>query len=152
MIQKFIIGDYHTRLFNKGEIMNKKYRVYRSINLLRKDFQPAVKAMQSVIRIYNLPFRVFETWRCYERQAFLEGKGVSWTTTGKHPKRMAVDIVHYDNKTKKKWSWVFNDSYIILAFLIKFHVVRKFPHLKIKWGGDWKKKHFDPYHWQMTLK
>ena len=47
---------------------------------------------------------------------------------------------------------IYNNSYIVLAFLIKFHVVKKFPHLKIKWGGDWKGKYFDPYHWQMTLK
>lgn len=126
-------------------------KIYRDIELLRKEFKPAVVSMVKVIRHYRLPFRVFETWRSKERQEDEYKEGTTWTKKGNHPRGMAVDIVHYDKtkKSGKRWSWFVSTDYYILAFLIKFHVVRKFKYLGIRWGGDWKKR-FDPYHWEMS--
>lgn len=125
--------------------------IYRKTELLKKEFQHAVESMKNVIRIYGLKFKVFETWRSKKRQVGEFKKGTTWTKIGKHPRGMAVDIVHYDKSKKagKRWSWFISPEYYILAFLIKYHVVKKYKHLRIKWGGDWK-KHFDPYHWEMS--
>jgi len=113
--------------------------VDRDINHLTPKMKKVALAILRVIKIYNLPFRLYETRRSQERQDRLYQTGFSKVKFSNHQTGNAADFVYWDGKN---WSWKYDDFYVheawvVLGFLVRHHVVREFAKcgINIRWGG-----------------
>lgn len=107
---------------------NPSERIYE-LELLHKDFKPYALEIIALISKYNLPFKVYETFRTNDRQSRLMNKGVSHSIHSKHLLGKAIDMVVYIDG---KWHWE-NEYKHYYDFLGA--VVEKSLGDKIKWGG-----------------
>jgi len=105
--------------------------------LIQKDLLTVVP------KLHNLGFRIYETDRTPERQAYLHTIGSSRIKTlGYHSFQLALDIVRW-SESKKRWMWDYDTktwgvdhwkywkpSWYAVAGMMK--------DLGYEWGGDWK--------------
>lgn len=111
--------------------------IRKDINLLKPEMRTSVANIQSYLFLYNLPLKLFETFRTAERQAQLVKDGYSKTLNSKHLIGEAADFVVCDGG---KWSWDYEKyklQYNMLGVIIR--------HVGLIWGGDFKSI-FDPCH------
>lgn len=117
-------------------------QVQNSIEMLHPILiECAVRIQTEIIGKYNIPIKLFETGRSFERHQHLLSKGRTQNIISKHLYDLnneemplyseAVDFVFYDGR----WSWNLRDSttaawYILFGNL----VLDKCP--EIKWSGN----------------
>jgi len=106
-----------------------------------KQLNPFTEALwikqEGIIIIYNLPFRLFETFRTHERQVELLNSNppVTWTQHSKHEDGDAWDVA---KNNIDGWSWKEEDIfwYQVLGILT-INLISG-----LRWGADWNGKNF----------
>ena len=90
---------------------------------------------EGLIKIYNLPFRTFETFRTHERQIELlkSNPPVTWVQHSNHETGDAWDVAHV---TMNGWDWDEIYWYQILGILTVSLIAG------VRWGADWNGKNF----------
>ena len=86
---------------------------------------------EGLIKIYNLPFRIFETLRSPERQQKMVNQGVSQTLNSKHLTGDAWDVAEWNGD----WTWKDVFWFQVLG-IITSNLVDG-----LTWGGSWKNFH-----------
>jgi hypothetical protein len=88
---------------------------------------------EGLIKIYNLPFRLFETLRDAERQATLFKNGASQKEHSNHQDGEAWDVAEWKNND---WTWEDLFFFQVLGILTVSLIEG------IRWGADWNGKNF----------
>lgn len=88
---------------------------------------------EGLIKIYNLPFRTFETLRTVERQKILFDQKMSQTMTSNHLTGNAWDVAEW---TGIAWSWKDIFWFQVLG-IITLSLIEG-----VRWGADWNGKNF----------
>jgi len=88
---------------------------------------------EGLIKVYNLPFRLFETLRDAERQKELVDKGASKTLNSNHLTGEAWDVAEWKNND---WTWDDLFFFQVLGILTVSLIEG------IRWGADWNGKNF----------
>jgi peptidoglycan L-alanyl-D-glutamate endopeptidase CwlK len=105
--------------------------ILRDPNLLNPETRSLWDKQEGIIKIYNLPFRLFETKRSPERQQELYDHGYSKTLNSHHLTGDAWDVAHV---TMKGWDWDQIFWYQVLGILTVNLIA------DIRWGADWNGK------------
>tara|TARA_R110000751_G_scaffold20073_2_gene59245 strand:+ start:7777 stop:8247 length:471 start_codon:yes stop_codon:yes gene_type:complete len=141
--------------------MNVK-KVDNRVEKLNPEFAAEWINIQDSIAMYNLPLKVFETYRSPERQTYLfdEGRSKLKGKQGAHTYGMAVDVIlDIDNATDlsglSPWETGVSGGQVVLpdvlAVWLYFGRVLQTEHPTVTWGGNWRKGRkkplgWDPYH------
>lgn len=109
--------------------------IIRDPNQLNQDTRFLWEKQEGIIKIYNLPFRLFETKRSPERQKELFDQGMSKTLNSNHITGDAWDIAKWG---QGGWSWRNQDIfwYQVLGIMTVSLIAG------VRWGADWNGKNF----------
>ena len=107
--------------------------IIRDPLFLNDETRPLWLKQEGLIRVYNLPFRLFETKRSQDRQQELYNMGSSKTMNSLHLSGDAWDVAEWK---KAGWSW--DDLFFFQVLgILTVNLISG-----IKWGADWNGKNF----------
>ncbi len=129
--------------------------IIRDAEQLNPETRSLWTKQEGLIKIYNLPFRTFETLRTKERQKILFDQGMSKTMASNHlmnKEGTGADAWDVAVWIMGDWSWKDIFWFQVLGILTVSLIAG------VRWGADWNGKNFwfdesfrDYGHWERIM-